>query len=158
MGDGRANSGEEDPDLVVYTSAQARGHRRILVVDDDRDIADGLVEVLRDCGHEVFVARDAVEALDRIAAVHPTVAIIDIDIGLPGVSGYELAIRARGRQGSESLRLIALTGLSGAAERRDSKDAGFDVHLVKPVNLDALLEAVSAGAVPPDFGVALVPP
>ena len=146
MGDGRSNSGERDQDLAVDTSAQAQGHRRILVVDDDRDVADGVAEVLRDCGHEVFVARDAVEALDRIAAVHPTVAIIDI--GLPGVSGYELAIRARERQGRESLRLIALTGRSGAAERRESRDAGFDVHLtlVKPVNLDALLEAVSTGA------------
>jgi len=151
VGDGRPNGGEQGPDLVD-AGPPPDGHRRVLVVDDDYDVADGVADPLRDYGHEVFVARDGHGALDRIGEVHPTVAIIDI--GLPGLSGHDLAIRARQRQGSEPLRLIALTGLSGAAERRRSKDAGFDVHLVKPVNLDALLEAVSA---PPDAHATLAP-
>ena len=118
------------------------------MVDDDRDVANGVADVLREFGHEVVVAHDAIEALERIVTVKPAVAIIDI--GMSGVNGYELARRARERRGGEIMRLVALTGYSGARERRFSKDAGFDTHLVKPVGLDDLLEAVSPGSASPD--------
>jgi CheY-like chemotaxis protein len=156
VGDGRANSGEQDLDPGVGFIPSSNGPRTVLVVDDDRDVALGVAEVLREYGYAASVAHDAMEALERIAALKPAVAIIDI--GMSGMNGYELAKRARERRGGESLRLIALTGYSGATERRLSKDAGFDAHLVKPVDLDALLEAVSAGSARPDADAALAPP
>jgi DNA-binding response OmpR family regulator len=139
---GAESSGEDLATRVVDAAVPREKPRRILVVDDDHEVADGLAEILREYGHEVFVAHDAAEALERISVLEPDAAIIDI--GLAGVSGYELAKRARERRGSESIRLIAFTGHSGAAERRLSKEAGFYVHLVKPANIDALLEAVGA--------------
>lgn len=142
MAERGADFSEEDRTTLVVDATVSRRRRRVLVVDDDHAVAEGLAEVLREYGHEVFVAHDAIEALERISALKPAAAIIDI--GLAGMSGYELAKHARERLGSESMRLIAFTGHSGATERRLSKEAGFDVHLVKPANIDALLQAVCA--------------
>jgi len=137
---GQTHSAPADPEAL------AEAQRRVLVVDDDVDVAESVADVLREHGHEVFIAHGADEALERISALKPVVAIIDL--GLSGMNGYELAVLARQRRGDVPLRLIALTGYSGAMERQQSKEAGFDAHLVKPVGLEALLEAISGGSAP----------
>jgi signal transduction histidine kinase/ActR/RegA family two-component response regulator len=111
--------------------------RRILVVDDNKDSADSLATLLKLMGHEVHTAHDGVEAVDTAAQVEPEVILLDI--GLPRLNGYEAArrIREQRRTGS-TLTLVALSGWGQEEDRRRSEAAGFDAHLVKPVDLDAL--------------------
>jgi two-component system CheB/CheR fusion protein len=115
---------------------------RILVVDDHEDAAESLATLLRLLGHEVRVAADASEALDVVSAFQPDVALLDI--GLPGMDGYELARRLRRLPGLDRILLLALTGYGLDADRRRSQEAGFDGHLVKPVDLDALRARLAA--------------
>jgi len=110
---------------------------RILLVDDNRDLSESLATLLRLNGHVVAVASDGVSALQMIEKVSPDVALIDI--GLPGMSGYELAHRLRSN--GCMARLIAVTGYGGQEERRRSLDAGFDDHFVKPID-PSLLDRV----------------
>ncbi|MGA0609299.1 ATP-binding protein [Caldimonas sp. KR1-144] len=108
--------------------------RRVLLVEDNDDTRVSLQEVLRLDGHEVQSCGDGTRGLDMLLEQRPDVAVIDI--GLPGMSGYELAreSRLRGYTG----RLIALSGYGQARDIRQAREAGFDAHLVKPVELDAL--------------------
>lgn len=108
--------------------------RRILLVEDNEDTRIALQEVLRLDGHEVQSSGDGSSGLDLLLARKPDVAVIDI--GLPGLSGYDVAREARlhGYTG----RLIALSGYGQARDIRQAREAGFDAHLVKPVDLDAL--------------------
>jgi CheY-like chemotaxis protein len=112
---------------------------RILVVDDNEDATELFAEFLRDEGHEVDVALDGIEALATATRARPDVAIVDI--GLPGIDGYELARQLRHACPPE-LRLIALTGYSQDADRERSRAAGFDLHLVKPIDCDGLKRAI----------------
>ncbi len=114
--------------------------RRILVVDDHRDSTDSLALFLRLRGHEVRTAHDGSSALDEIERYRPDVVFLDL--GLPGMSGYDVARRVRMMSGLGALRLVALTGYGTDADRQKTRDAGFDVHLAKPVDpraVDALL-------------------
>jgi PAS domain S-box-containing protein len=111
----------------------------ILVVDDNQDAADLLAEVLRDQGHDVQVAHDGQQALQRVKSFRPEVAILDI--GLPVMDGYELAIALRDRLGPE-LRLLAVTGYGQERDRARSRQVGFEKHFVKPVALTDLLDAL----------------
>jgi PAS domain S-box-containing protein len=114
--------------------------RRILVVDDQRDSTDSLALFLRLRGHDVRTAHDGPSALDEIERYHPDVVFLDL--GLPGMSGYDVARRVRMMNGPGPLRLVALTGYGTDGDRQKTRDAGFDVHLAKPVDprdLDALL-------------------
>ena len=111
---------------------------RILLVDDNRDLSESLATLLRLNGHEVAVAPDGMSALQMIEKVSPDVALIDI--GLPGMSGYELAHRLRSN--GCVARLIAVTGYGGEEERQRSLDAGFDDHFVKPIEPALLDQAV----------------
>jgi signal transduction histidine kinase len=113
---------------------------RVLVVDDNEDAADLLAEALRARGHEAHVAFDGPSALAAVDAVRPRVALLDL--GLPVMDGYELARRLRGWAGAEKVGLVAVTGYGQDPDRRASALAGFDVHLVKPVDLDAVCEVV----------------
>ena len=113
--------------------------RRILVVDDNLDAADLMGEVLRARGHEVAVAHDGPSALALAAEFRPDLALLDI--GLPVMDGYELARRLRTQLGA--IKLVALTGYGQANDRARAKDAGFDVHMVKPVQMDALRAALA---------------
>jgi len=114
--------------------------RRILVVDDNEDAAWILAETLSLIGHDVRCAHDGPSAL-RAATEHvPEVALIDI--GLPVMDGYELAARIRAEPRLSGVRLIALTGYSQPGDRRRSTDAGFAMHLVKPVSIDRLIETI----------------
>jgi signal transduction histidine kinase len=110
--------------------------RRILVVDDNLDSAHSLATLLRLFGNEVLEAHDGAAALEAAGAFRPDVAILDI--GLPGMDGYELARRLRRLPGLEHVRLAALTGYGSEQDRRRSRAAGFDDHLVKPVELETL--------------------
>ena len=119
---------------------------RILLVDDNLDAVEVLAEALRSFGHEVAVAHDGPEALTVARDFRPNTALLDI--GLPVMDGYELAMALRKVQGPDPLRLIALTGYGQDADKARSQGAGFDVHLVKPVDLDtvaALLDDAKTG-------------
>jgi CheY-like chemotaxis protein len=110
--------------------------RRILVVDDNRDAADSLGLLLRLMGNEVRTAHDGLEAVGAAAAFRPDVVLLDI--GLPKLSGYEVARRIREQEGGKDKLLVALTGWGQDEDRRRSREAGFDHHMTKPVEFDAL--------------------
>jgi signal transduction histidine kinase/CheY-like chemotaxis protein len=117
--------------------ANEQAHRRILVVDDNHDSAEMLQSALEQLGYVVEVVFDGPSALSRAASFQP--AIVLLDIGLPVMDGYEVARQlqaAHGRRGS--MRLIALTGYGHDADRQRSHDAGFEHHLVKPIDLEQL--------------------
>jgi signal transduction histidine kinase/DNA-binding response OmpR family regulator len=116
--------------------------RRILVVDDNDDSAAMLAEALRLRGHDVRVAHDGPAALTVSAVFRPDVAFLDI--GLPVMDGYELAVRLRQQPGLEALRLLALTGYGQESDGERSRAAGFDEHLVKPLDLSQLDRLLSA--------------
>ncbi len=122
--------------------ARRRSGLRILLVDDNLDAVDVLAEALRSFGHEVVVAHDGPEALTLARDFRPHTALLDI--GLPVMDGYELAAALRKAQGCEPLRLIALTGYGQDADKARSHGAGFDVHLVKPIDLDAVAALLDA--------------
>jgi PAS domain S-box-containing protein len=108
---------------------------RILVADDNRDTADSLQRVLALHGHEVRVAYDGAAALSVGEQFRPRVAILDI--AMPGTNGYEVARALRSRHGAE-VTLVALTGWGQDADRRRALEAGFDYHLIKPIDPNEL--------------------
>ncbi len=118
--------------------------RRILLVDDNRDGAEMLAELLRAAGHEVVVAFDGPSALGTLPTFKPDVALLDI--GLPVMDGYDLARKLR-RALPEPPRLVAITGYGQEHDRRRSLEAGFDAHLVKPVQAAQVLAAIDEPAV-----------
>ena len=123
--------------------------RRILVVDDNQDAADSLARYLRRvAGHRVEVAYDGPGALGLARTFRPDVVLLDI--GLPGMSGYEVAQRLREWPETGGARLIALTGWGQEDDRRRSRSAGIDVHLVKPVDPDALMGLLGRWQTAPD--------
>jgi signal transduction histidine kinase/ActR/RegA family two-component response regulator len=120
--------------------AAARAAVRILLVDDNTDAAELFAEYLSSVGYDVRTAHDGPSALEVAAAFHPTIAVLDI--GLPVMDGYELATRLRERFGADAPRLIAMTGYGQQEDRENSRRAGFEQHLVKPVDAHALLAAI----------------
>ncbi|MEO8297862.1 MAG: PAS domain S-box protein [Burkholderiales bacterium] len=108
----------------------------VLVVDDNRDAAESLAMLLRMEGYEVRIAHDGPQALDIALRERPR--IVFLDIGLPGMDGHEVARRMRATPALQSTRLLALTGYGQPSDRQASKLAGFDGHLVKPVDIDEL--------------------
>jgi two-component system CheB/CheR fusion protein len=123
--------------------------RRILVVDDNRDAADSLAVFLSADGHEARTAYDGPEALEAARAYRPEAVLLDI--GMPGMDGYEVARRLRQEPGLERALLVALTGYGQESDRRRSREAGIDYHLVKPVEPEELraLLARPSGALSP---------
>jgi PAS domain S-box-containing protein len=115
--------------------------RRVLVVDDNADAAAALDLVLRSLGHETRVAYDGEQALEAAAEFHPDVVLLDI--GMPGMDGYEVARRLRGSVEGGALRVVAVTGWGQDADRERSRAAGFDLHLVKPVDPSDLARILS---------------
>jgi len=113
---------------------------RILVVDDNIDAALALTGLLKRHGHEVLSAYDGVEALQKFETFRPD--FIFLDIGMPGMNGLEVARRIRERNPKPSPLIIAVTGWDKPEDRLRSQDAGFDMHLVKPVEETQLLEAL----------------
>jgi CheY-like chemotaxis protein/two-component sensor histidine kinase len=117
------------------------GKHRILVVDDNEDARGLLADILSQLGHDVRAVGDGPQALAAVREFTPDVAVLDI--GLPGMDGYELAAQLRRALPASSVRLIALSGYGQASDRARSKAAGFDGHLVKPVEVRRLLDAIS---------------
>jgi CheY-like chemotaxis protein len=115
-------------------------HCRILVVDDNSDAADMLALLLEQLGHTTRVAHDAVEALAAIDDLTPELAVLDI--GLPGMDGYELARRLRANPITQNTCLIALSGYGQESDKAQSAQAGFDAHLVKPIAFGDLRKVI----------------
>jgi PAS domain S-box-containing protein len=120
------------------------GPLRVLVVDDNLDAADSLAALLDLLGHTTMVAHDGVEGLAAARAFCPDLVLLDI--GLPGMSGHEVAREIRRSSALRHVVLIALTGWGAQSDQQQSQEAGFDQHLTKPVSLEALEQALAAAA------------
>jgi PAS domain S-box-containing protein len=123
-------------DVADAQTETALPQKRILVVDDNRDAADSLGMMLELLGADVHVARDGQEALDAFAAYKP--AVVLLDIGMPGIDGYEVARTLRDRFPEHSASIVALTGWGQDSDRVRAREAGFDHHLIKPAEIGAL--------------------
>src|SRR5436305_7249498 len=128
-------------DAMTVAQVASRNGVSVLVVEDEIDTRESLAVLLQTCGHTVRVAPDAKSALDLAAEVQPDAVLIDI--GLPGMDGYELAQELRRRVWVRRPLLIAATGFGTNEDRRRSFQAGIDLHYVKPLDpcaLDTLLK------------------
>jgi two-component system, sensor histidine kinase len=117
--------------------------KRVLVVDDNYDSAESIGMLVELWGHEVRTVFDGPSALAEAPVFRPDVVLLDI--GLPGIDGYEVARRLRSERGLASVLLVAMTGYGQESDRQLSSAAGFDRHLVKPVDLKSL-QALLAGS------------
>src|SRR6185436_12780211 len=106
----------------------AGGKRAVLIVDDNRDAAESAAMLLKMAGHEVRIEHDGATAIARATASIPDVILLDI--GLPDMDGYEVAKRVRALPGGQAVRILAMTGYGQEADRRRSRESGFDGHLV----------------------------
>ena len=137
-GEGREPMGVEIPKVGVPA--------RVLLVEDNVDLAEGLAMVLKIQGHEVRVVHEALAAVESAQSSIPDVIILDI--GLPGISGYEAARRIRTDPALGTVVLVALTGHDLEGDRQRALAAGFDHHLVKPVEMD-VIDDLLARCTPP---------
>jgi CheY-like chemotaxis protein len=116
--------------------------RRIVVADDNEDSAESFAMLLSFSGHEVRVAHDGEAALDALREFRPDVAFLDI--GMPGLTGYEVAQAVRAEPWGHEMKLIAVTGWGQPDDRMRARTAGFDRHLIKPIDpaeVDRLLDS-----------------
>jgi CheY-like chemotaxis protein/nitrogen-specific signal transduction histidine kinase len=128
---------------ATTSAAAASASLAVLIVDDNEDAAELLAECLAEFGHRTRIAHDGPAALRVVQDFTPDVAVLDI--GLPVMDGYELALRLRQHPGLGEVRLLALTGYGQASDRQRSRTAGFDAHLVKPIDLAQLEAAICGG-------------
>jgi len=126
------------PTIIEPTSTIPR---RILVVDDNRDSAMSLAELLDLTGHKTHTAYDGLEAVEAAATFRPDVVLLDI--GLPKLNGYDACRKIREQPSGKGIVLIALTGWGQDEDRQKSQAAGFDHHLVKPVDYAALAKLLA---------------
>jgi PAS domain S-box-containing protein len=133
-------------DDLTAAAADDLAGMRVLVVDDNVDAGDSIALLLRQLGAQVRVLRDGASALAAFDEFAPTVAILDI--GMPGMNGYEVARRIRARADGAAVRLLALTGWGQEEDRRRAREAGFDHHLIKPAELSVLLAFVARSREP----------
>lgn len=110
-------------------------------MDDNKDGADSLAMMLRVMGHDVRTANDGLEALEAAAAFRPNVVLLDL--GRPKLNGYEVARQIRARPWGEEMVLVAQTGWGQEEDKRRSKEAGFNFHMVKPVDPAGLEKLLS---------------
>jgi PAS domain S-box-containing protein len=122
--------------------AESPPQRRVLVVDDNRDSADSLAMLMEITGNKAYMAHDGVAAVAAIEKHRPEVVLLDI--GLPGLDGHEVCRRVREQPWGKDIVMIALTGWGQDDDRRRSDEAGFNGHLVKPVDYDKLLELLAS--------------
>ena len=135
----RRTVAEADPrDPAVEVAARARPVRRVLIADDNGDAAESLAMLIRLDGHEVAVGANGIEALELIDAVNPEVAFLDI--GMPGLDGYEVARRIRANPRHAGVVLAAVTGWGQESDKARARAAGFDLHFTKPIEPDKLLD------------------
>ena len=115
---------------------------RVLCVDDDQDSADSLAMLLELVGFDPFVYYDARAALAEVDIIRPDAAILDLR--MPGMNGYEVAKKIREQPWGKSIVLVALTGWGQAEDRQRSREAGFDHHMIKPMEPEALLKLLTS--------------
>ncbi|HEX4613438.1 MAG TPA: ATP-binding protein, partial [Urbifossiella sp.] len=144
------------PAAPAPAAADPGGPLSVLVVDDNRDSADTLAALLALKGHAARTAYDGPGALRALETLRPD--LILLDLGLPGMTGYEVARRVRGSPGLRGVAIAALTGWGQEEDRRRTKEAGFDYHLVKPADLDAVDEILAGLGRPRGPGRAGDPP
>ncbi len=125
---------------TATTGVPTIARRRILVVDDNTDAAVALSALLRKHGHEVLEVHNGTEAMQAFEGFRPEIVLLDI--GMPGVNGLEVARHLRSRNRSPRTLIIAVTGWGKTEDELASRDAGFDLHLVKPVDEADLLNAL----------------
>jgi CheY-like chemotaxis protein len=126
------------PDAPAHAGFDSAAKPTVLLIEDNDDGREMMATMLTSFGYPVLQARDGLEGVRVASAEQPQVALVDI--GLPGIDGYEVARRLREEAGTRTIRLIALTGYGLADDQRRVLEAGFDLHLVKPVELNALLD------------------
>jgi signal transduction histidine kinase/response regulator RpfG family c-di-GMP phosphodiesterase len=124
-------------------ASAARQRTRVLVVDDNEDAANSLAMVLGLKGHEVLLAYDGPSALEAARAHRPQAVVLDI--ALPGMDGHEVARRLRGLEETRDVLLVAMTGYGQAEDLRRSREAGFDIHLIKPVDPSEVQDVLARG-------------
>ena len=129
---------------AAETPAASAPGQRILVVDDNRDAADTLSTLLAADGFSVSTAYDGNSAVERFREQKPDVIVMDI--GLPGIDGYEAVRQIRKEPGGKEILMIALTGWGQESARQQAAEAGYDHHLVKPVDLNILRGWIGRGA------------
>lgn len=110
-------------------------------MDDSRDSAESMALLLELEGHETFTAHDGPAAVARAAELAPDILLLDI--GLPGLSGYEVCRQVRAQPGGAAMVIVALSGWGQAADKQKARDAGFDDHLTKPVEHEALTRTLA---------------
>jgi signal transduction histidine kinase len=125
----------------LVTAGAARMVRRILIADDNNDALESLATLLQLGGHEVYTATNGGTALQSAERHQPEVALLDI--GMPLLDGYEVAKRIRAQPWGQRITLVALTGWGQDSDRRRSREAGFDSHLVKPLDLETLTDLLA---------------
>ena len=126
--------------------ARRAARMRILVADDNHDVAQSMAMLLELFGHEVHVAHDGLDAVNAVERLRPE--LVFMDVGMPRLSGYEATRRIRAQPGGDRIVIAALTGWGQERDRRESREAGCDLHLVKPVDpteLEQLLDSVQRG-------------
>jgi signal transduction histidine kinase/CheY-like chemotaxis protein len=126
------------------TPRRATTRRRVLLIEDNDDARRMIAFVLEQAGHNVYEAVDGLKGVETALRQRPDIAIVDL--GLPGLDGYEVAQRIRSRPETSGMVLIALTGYGRPEDRRRAAEAGFDQHLLKPVDIDQLVRAVALGS------------
>jgi CheY-like chemotaxis protein len=127
---------------TAATSRKPTPGLRVLVADDNRDAATGLAMILRDEGYEVFEVYRGDAVLDFVASYHPDVLILDI--GMPGLTGFEIAHRLRQNLGADCPMLIAVTAWNQPAARELGRATGFSHYLTKPYSTDDLIAILSS--------------
>ncbi|MEO6848405.1 MAG: response regulator [Chthoniobacterales bacterium] len=116
--------------------------KRILIVDDLKDGADSMKRLLEMIGHEVYTLYNGEEAIEQVGTIKPDVLLLDI--GMPKRSGYDVCCYIRGQPWGKDMLIIAITGWGQAVDRRRTKQAGFDHHLVKPIDIEVLKSLINA--------------
>jgi signal transduction histidine kinase len=134
-------------DVPAHARAREADKPTVLLIEDNDDGREMMATMLASFGYPVLQAGDGLEGVRVACAEKPDVALVDI--GLPGIDGYEVARRLRQEAGTHGIRLIALTGYGLAEDQRRVLEAGFDLHLVKPVELHALLDQLAGTAARP---------
>ena len=129
-------------------STTADNRPRVLVVDDNKDSAQTLAMMLKIMGNDIRTAHDGLEAVEKAQEYLPNVILLDL--GMPKLNGYDVCRRIREQSWGSSMVIIALTGWGQAEDRQRTKEAGFDHHLVKPVDVAKLKELLDEAAKRPE--------
>jgi CheY-like chemotaxis protein len=127
-------------------TARSSGGRRVVVIEDNPDIRETLQMLMNIWGHDVTMAGDGRSGIDLVLRQRPDVALIDV--GLPGMNGYEVARAIRRAMPNDTIRLVAVTGYGQSADREEAMHAGFDAHVLKPIEPETLERLLAEGRTP----------